>query len=181
MKQRDEDADAEFEAPTPTLADWKTPSDLAVQIMETQGVAVTDDKDGFAFSLDWNFEEVQQRLQKLFPALFLWFNHDVESSFASKHQFSLFCQPWVICFKERMRLQVVNHITHPTGKDLDRNSRGMRVSWKQCVLYLGMSHYFLRDEKYLTTFDVQQLGEKYHLHFSLHGREVTTLWSSPYR
>jgi len=76
----------------------------------------------FAFSLDWNFEEVQQRLQKLFPALFLWFNHDVESSFASKHQFSLFCQPWVICFKERMRLQVVNHITHPTGKDLDRNS-----------------------------------------------------------
>ena len=64
-------------------------------------------------------------------------DRDTESSLASGHDFSIFCPPWVLCFKERTRLEVVNHITHPTGKDLDRNSRGMKVSWRLRVLYLG--------------------------------------------
>ena len=132
----DDDPDLEV-APTAALVDQKTPSDLAVQIMETQGVAVTDDKDGITFDIDWTSEQVQQKLRMLFPTLFMWLNRDTESSLASRHHFPVFCQPWVICFRERTRLEVVNHITHPTGKDLDRNSRGMRVSWKQRVLYLG--------------------------------------------
>ena len=134
----DMDDDPDFEvAPTAVLADSKTPSDLAVQVMETQGVAIMDNKDGITFNIDWTSEQVQQKMKILFLTLFTWLNHDTESSFAGRQHFSVFCQPWVICFKERSRLEVVNHITHPTGKDLDRNSRGVRVSWKQRVLYLG--------------------------------------------
>lgn len=134
----DIDDDPDFEvAPAATLADPKTPSNLAVQVMETQGVAITNDKDGITFNIDWTSEQVQQKMQILFPTLFTWLNRDTESSLASRQHFSVFCQPWVICFKERSRLAVVTHITHPTGKDLDRNSRGIRVSWKQRILYLG--------------------------------------------
>ncbi|KIM34972.1 hypothetical protein M413DRAFT_32859 [Hebeloma cylindrosporum] len=96
-ERNEDDADEEpdFEAPaTAALADRKSPSDLAVQIMEMQGVAITDEKEGITFNASWTFEQVQQKLQKLFPILFLWLNHDVESSFAGKHQFSVFCQPW---------------------------------------------------------------------------------------
>ena len=132
------DNDPDFDvAPTAALTDKKTPSDLAVQVMETQGVAIMDDKDGITFDIDWTAEQVQQKMQKLFPILFMWLNRDTESSFAGRHDFSVFCQPWVLCFRERARIEVVNHITHPTGKDLDRNSRGTKVSWKHRVLYFG--------------------------------------------
>jgi hypothetical protein len=108
--------DPDFDTPTAALTDRKTPSDLTVQIMETQGVAVIDDKDGIRFNIDWTSEQVQQKLQKLFPVLFMWLSCDSESLLASRHHFAVFCQPWVICFRERTRLEVVNHITHPTGK-----------------------------------------------------------------
>ena len=68
---KDMDDDPDFDvASTAALVDLKTPSYLAVQVMEIQGVTIMDDKDGIPLNINWTSDQVQQKMQNLFQTLF---------------------------------------------------------------------------------------------------------------
>ena len=68
---KDMDDDPDFDvAPTAALVNLKTPSYLAVQVMEIQGVTIIDDKDGIPLNINWTSDQVQQKMQNFFQTLF---------------------------------------------------------------------------------------------------------------
>ncbi|KAL0948684.1 hypothetical protein HGRIS_010485 [Hohenbuehelia grisea] len=114
----------------------KFPSNLQVQILQSQGLAVIDLEHGILFRKDEDYSEVEKRLQKLFGRL--WTHFNAHQELAGDETTNVFVSDFLVCCRDWSDIYVLPHVKYPDGQHLYINSKGRRAGFLEHALVLSM-------------------------------------------
>ncbi|KAF8189538.1 hypothetical protein K438DRAFT_1763746 [Mycena galopus ATCC 62051] len=107
----------------------KTPNKGQMQKAIDHGLAVVDTSEGFEFDRTWSHEDLFDALTTHLPLPFSFFEelqHDANDD-----------QPaWRIATVSRNRIEVLNTLTHPTGKDVDYHKGSSTTGFRSSHVFI---------------------------------------------